>query len=50
MANSLGYKVIDKTPLTTIVTQCSQSIGGEDNTQWNLKGYLSMTCNLFKEE
>ncbi len=50
MANSLGYKLVDKTPLTTVVTQCGESIGGEDGTGWNLKGYLFMNCNLFKEE
>lgn len=50
MSNSLGYKIIDKTPLTTIVTQCTESVGGDSGTQWNLKGYLFMNCTLFKEE
>ena len=50
MSNSLGYKLIDKTLLITQLTFCSESIGGDNGLDFNLKGYLFMNCNLFKEE
>ena len=49
MATSLGYDIRDKSPVYQPTTLCSKSVGGDDGTEWNLRGYLFEDCIVCKE-